>query len=327
MSILLPVYNAETYIQEAIESILEQTYTNFELIILNDGSRDNSKQIIQTIKDERIVYVEHENIGLAATLNKGITLSKADLIARQDQDDVSLKDRIAKQVAFLQNNPNVHLLGTQAVIINEKGESKNRFHKHPIQNIELKFSLLFDNPFVHSSVMFRKQAVIEVGVYDTSATIFEDYNLWSRLARKFELANLAEVLCKYREVDSSISRSTPNYQLRVMNQSKENILNCLQETTQTNLDLFLNKVYGPLQNTHIFSDLSYISSYLQLIAKGFAKNNRVDDVKMKAMLELQTLNCRKAYLNSILNSKSEPIFKKLLAKILRRINQKKFSTE
>jgi len=215
VSIVLPVYNGSQYIEEAIDSILAQLYTNFELIVCNDGSKDNSASIIQSYSDSRIRFFQQENQGLAATLNNCISVSKGKYIARQDQDDISRPDRLAQQVEFLENNKEYGMVGTWAEIW-EQRISTARFHKHPSDNLKLKFDLLFNNPFVHSSVMIRKSALDEVGGYSTDRDRQppEDYELWSRIARKFKVANIPEMLHIYREIPQSMSRTGNNPFLR-----------------------------------------------------------------------------------------------------------------
>lgn len=224
ISVLLPVYNCANYVREAIESILNQTYPHFELIIINDGSKDHSEQIIQSIQDNRIRYIPQNNQGLAATLNNGIALSKGTLIARQDADDISLPARFEEQVKFLNEHPEVVLLGTHAAIISSTGEPENIFHRHATSSAELKTDLLFDNPFVHSSVMFRKSILEKSGNYVTGDHIFEDHNLWSSISNVGEIANLPKLLVEYRQVSSGISQSISNYKPRVFYQSYQNCL-------------------------------------------------------------------------------------------------------
>ena len=212
ISILLPVYNGGKYLKEAISSILSQTYENWELIIINDGSKDDSESVVMSFSDDRIHYYTQENIGLAKTLNKGIALARGVLIARQDQDDICLPARLERQVMFLEKNPHISLLGTRADII-EENIFTSRMHLHPLGNLEIKLGLLFDNFFVHSSVMMRKNLLLEVGGYseDVSRQPPEDYELWSRFMRQGkQVANLPESLLVYREAASSMSRNGKN---------------------------------------------------------------------------------------------------------------------
>lgn len=211
VSVILPVYNGEVYLREAVDSILAQTWREFELIAIDDGSADSSVDILQQYTDDRMRVFSHSNRGLAATLNRGIELARGKYIARQDQDDISRPDRFAKQVAFLEAQPACALLGTWAEIRQDR-KLRKRFHRHPTDNATLQFELLFNNPFVHSSVMIRKSALEKVGGYTTDLARQppEDYELWSRIARCCEVANLPKLLVVYREVHGSMSRVGPS---------------------------------------------------------------------------------------------------------------------
>jgi glycosyltransferase involved in cell wall biosynthesis len=226
VSVILPVYNGGPYLEEAIQCILTQTYKNVELIIINDGSTDNSVQIIDKFSnDARIRVFNQTNQGLAATLNRGIGLSKGAYIARQDQDDISDPARLEKQVSFMETHPDYGMVGTWASIM-VNNTLTTRSHKHPSEPGILTLDLLFDNPFVHSSMMIRKTAFDEVGGYSTdkSRQPPEDYELWSRIVRKYKVANIPEILVVYREVEKSMSRTGPNPFLDHVNQiSQENL--------------------------------------------------------------------------------------------------------
>jgi glycosyltransferase involved in cell wall biosynthesis len=225
VSVLFPVYNGAPYLEDAINSILNQTYEDFEIIIIDDGSTDNSSSIIQQFKDTRIRFYAQKNQGLASTLNRAIKLSRGKYLARQDQDDLSFPKRLQKQVEFLESHPNHGLVGTWAEIW--KGSNKTeKAHKHPTDNMILRFDMLFDNPFVHSSVMLRKTVFDKVGLYSTDKCRQppEDYELWSRIARQFEVANIPEILHIYREAPKSMSRNGINPFLeKVVNISAENL--------------------------------------------------------------------------------------------------------
>jgi glycosyltransferase involved in cell wall biosynthesis len=209
VSVIMPLYNAEDYLKEAVDGILAQSYSNFELIILNDGSSDRSEEICLSYKDRRIHYHFHKNMGLAGTLNKGLELCKGIYIARQDQDDIAHKDRFDKQVNYLEAHPSVLLLGTRAKVFSDTNDFI-KLHDHATQPAVLKFDLLFDNPFVHSTIMFRKKDSDTIGGYNTDRSYFEDYELWSRFAQKGDVANLPDVLLDYRHHDKGLSKST-NY--------------------------------------------------------------------------------------------------------------------
>ena len=225
ISVILPVYNSEKYIYKSINSILQQTFTKFELLILNDGSNDSSQEIINSFDDERIRLFSHENIGLAATLNKGINLSKSDLIARQDADDISHPNRLELQFIYRQNKPECNLLGTAAQI--SDGEKLvNRYMYPPLNDMDCKFQILFKNCFIHTSVMIRKSIFKKVGVYSLSKDrrFAEDYDLWSRIARLSKVSNLIDTLVYYRELPDSLSKQNNlDYNSCIINICSENI--------------------------------------------------------------------------------------------------------
>ncbi|CAN7450942.1 glycosyltransferase [Cupriavidus necator] len=211
ISVVLPVYNGAADVEKAVDSILAQTFTDYELIIINDGSKDNSARVLESLSDPRIRLFHQDNMGLAGTLNRGIGLARGRYIARQDQDDLSHPERFARQVDFLEKHPDHGLLGTAAQIW-VGDTATERAHDHPTDHGALSFELLFNNPFVHSSIMMRKSTVEAVGGYTTDPARQppEDYELWSRMARHGRVANLAERLLVYREVPASMSRTGPN---------------------------------------------------------------------------------------------------------------------
>lgn len=225
VSIILPVYNGADWIQRGIQSVLEQTFTDFELIVIDDGSVDRSWDVISTFSDKRIIATRQSNHGLAATLNIAAKSARASYIARQDQDDLSFRLRLEKQVEFLNDHPDVGMVGTSAEVW--IGDAKTeRLLQHSTEDVSIKFDLLFDNPFVHSSVMIRRNVFEKIGGYceDKSRQPPEDYELWSRVAREFKVANLSELLLAYREVPGSMSRTGLNPFLdKLIRISAENI--------------------------------------------------------------------------------------------------------
>lgn len=206
LSVILPVYNAGPYLEAAVQSVLDQTFKDFELIAINDGSKDDSLRVLQQFKDPRIRVYTQENKGLIATLNRGISLSAGEFIARMDQDDISMPDRFEKQVAFLDANPEVGLLGTTfAVQIDETvtGIAAVLLHDH-----DLRRQLLYKNPFGHGTVMFRRALGEKLdGWYSETAENAEDFELWSRVAAVTKIANLPEPLYIWRDNPTGISSS------------------------------------------------------------------------------------------------------------------------
>jgi hypothetical protein len=225
VSVVLSVRNGGTDLPKALETILNQSFSDLELIAINNGSTDGTRAFLDQVVDPRVRVYHQEDKGLAAALNRGISLARGRYIARQDHDDWAVPTRIAQQVAFLDAKPDHALVGTRAEIW--IGDSPTgRFHDHPTEDAELRFALLSNNYIVHSSVMMRKAALDEVGVYatDPSRQPPEDYELWSRIARRFRIANLPERLTIYRELPTSMSRASANpFKEKVILISAENL--------------------------------------------------------------------------------------------------------
>lgn len=211
VSIVMPVYNGEKFLKEAITSILNQTYSNFEFIIINDGSIDNSEEIILSFTDSRIVYVKNpENYKLIKTLNIGFSMAKGKYIARMDADDVSHPERLHKQVQFLDVNEYYGLIGTGVNLLN--GEIKTQMLYHT-DHESLKFALAFYCPFIHPSVMIRKSVLEGMDVvFDNQYLHAEDYELWTRLVFKTKMANISEYLFDYRIHEAQISSQYSDFQ-------------------------------------------------------------------------------------------------------------------
>lgn len=199
ISVVMPAYNAEKYIGEAIESILHQTFSDFECIIIDDGSTDRTWETIQeyTQKDERIVGVKNgKNIQISATLNKGVGMAKWEYIARMDADDISMPERFAKQVAFLDANPDVGIVWWSMQLFNEKGVIWTR--QYYLTDLEIRKHLFFFSPFCHPSIMMRAELVRMVWWYGLDMVYAEDYDLYFKLGTKTQFANLSETVLQYR---------------------------------------------------------------------------------------------------------------------------------
>ncbi len=207
ISVLMPVYNGEKYLREAIESILNQTLTDFEFIIINDGSTDNTEGIILSYYDSRIKYIKNKkNIKLIETLNKGIKVSKGKYIVRMDADDISIPDRFEKQLDFLEKNPEYGLCSGNAISIDTKNKkiSKKWWNNN---DLPIEWLLLWENPIAHPTVMLRKEILIKYNEYYNKKSLHsEDYDLWCRMALHSKLKRLDDVLLYYRISESSVFR-------------------------------------------------------------------------------------------------------------------------
>lgn len=206
VSVMMAVYNSETYLKEAIDSILNQTYKNFEFIIANDGSKDRSRDIILSYTDPRIVYIENrENLGIVATRNKCIDISKGKYIAVLDSDDIALPSRLEKQVKFMESNPEYGLCGTYFKVINKKGKKLYNV-KFPITDFELKTYLHFGNCFCHSTILLRTQLAQSIR-YPEAFQLGEDYALWQSISSVSKVYNLPFFSTYYRIHTQNISSS------------------------------------------------------------------------------------------------------------------------
>ena len=225
ISVLMPAYNSEKYIAEAIESILNQTYADFEFIIINDGSTDNTSKIVQEYakKDTRIKFVNHtKNKGLVGVLNEGISLCSGEYIARMDSDDISLPLRFEKQIMYMDTNPECGVLGTYFKIFGDINQDIQK----PI-NVKT-FDILSGAFVAHPTVMMRKSVIDKYGFrYDPNYKHAEDLELWSRMVFVTEIHNLPEILLNYRWADTNISVVHADEQKNVTQRIKQNILNKL----------------------------------------------------------------------------------------------------
>lgn len=204
ISVILPAYNAELYLREAIDSVLTQTFNDFELIVLNDGSIDQTENIILSYDDSRIIYVKNEqNLGLIGTLNKGMALAKGKYIARMDADDICFPERFEKQVAFLENNKEYIICGTSAYRFHNDILDRKAFNV-PLSDESIRVRLFFNSGFIHPSVMFRADVVkAHHIVFNEAYKYAEDYFFWMDLLKYGKGFNLKEKLLYYRVVATS----------------------------------------------------------------------------------------------------------------------------
>ncbi|NDV67850.1 glycosyltransferase family 2 protein [Dysgonomonas sp. 25] len=209
VSVLMPCYNVEAFVEESLNSILNQTYRNLEIIAINDCSKDRTSEILHRMaeSDSRIrVFDNEENLKLIATLNKGIALCSGEYIARMDADDISLPTRIEKEVAFLEAHPDHDIVSCFFSTFPSEHPSKRSLHVNPLRNEELQAYLLFKSGICHPAVMIRKRAFKELGLrFKQQYLHVEDYALWSEAIYKTKLANIGEVLLLYRVHQSQVS--------------------------------------------------------------------------------------------------------------------------
>ena len=209
VTVLMPVFNSERFLHDAIQSVVEQTFSDFELLIFNDGSTDKSTQIIQSFKDSRIRhFFSTKNIGYVRQLNKGLAMASGTYIARMDSDDIALPQRFEEQIRVLKNEPKQAMVGSWAETIDEFGRHLG-FAYPPSEDSLIKLSIThFINPFIHSSVFVKKATLEKHSLqYDFSLSFSEDLDLWEKLSEHSLLGNLPKVLIKYRQHWGSVTAS------------------------------------------------------------------------------------------------------------------------
>lgn len=214
ISVLLPFYNARDYLKLSIESVLEQTYKDFELILINDGSSDDSLAIAESFADHRIRIINSPlNKGIVASLNIGLEQANGHYIARMDADDLCSPMRFEKQIEFLERHLEIGIVGCSAQLIDGQG-NKIGFHRMPISSLEVRWNSMFICPFLHSSILMRKVILEKNSLkYDAFYYPAEDYELWGRFLEVSEGANLPEMLINYRTHHKSISSLNKNRQI------------------------------------------------------------------------------------------------------------------
>lgn len=205
VTVLMPVYNAAPYLAEAIQSVLQQTFTDFEFLIIDDGSTDESVVVIQKFHDSRIRLIHNDiNQGLVAALNKGLGFAQGEYVARMDADDVCLPERLALQVAFMEAHREIGICGTWVEVI---GESSGQILCYPTDPDVLKCAHLFGPALAHPTVMIRRELLNKTKLlYDPSYKHAEDFELWVRAAECTSLANIGKVLLRYRLNSHQVSK-------------------------------------------------------------------------------------------------------------------------
>ena len=262
ITVLLPVYNCELYIQTAVESILNQTFTDFELLIIDDASTDATVAILKKFDDSRIQLIQKPvNSGYTTSLNYGLQLAQGEYIARMDADDISYPERFAKQIAYLETHLEVVVCGTTYKIVdNDKRIAL------PEQHDAIKIGLLWGNCILHPSVMIRKKVIDDFSIlYDTSKEPAEDYALWVRLLSMGKLHNLQEVLVEYRVYGNQVSRKRAEEQKKNDIATKFQLLQYLEVQWDDNESAFLERQFGKTELVS-FQDLKIFKGIQKKLA-------------------------------------------------------------
>lgn len=216
ISVLMPVYNGERFLKGAIESVLRQTYSHFEFIIIDDGSTDHTAAIIADYRDSRIrPFRNQSNLGLIASLNKGLDLARGKYIARMDSDDMCYPRRFERQLAFMEQNPDVGICGTW---VRTLGTGWPQTRRYPTNPDDVRSMLVFHSALAHPTVLMRAGAIRDCGLrYEDEFRHAEDYAFWVKAARCFKLANIPEILLGYRVHASQVTVINAHKQMRAAN--------------------------------------------------------------------------------------------------------------
>ncbi len=273
VSVVLPVYNGAETIRNAVESIFSQTLEDFELIVIDDGSTDNTSEILKSMNDDRLIVLYQENKGIVPSLNRGIEIAKGKYIARMDADDVSQPERLEKQVSFLESNPTYGIVGTATKIVYSNGKTRIRFRPRDTKSILKNFIRIC--PFSHSSVLIRKTVFEKVGLYDLESSEelnAEDYDMWTRiLAARYDMANLSEALVTYYRVSESITRRVSFW--KRLKQKMLMRTKAIKELKLSYLE-YLNLVFVAILNTFVHFNIIYIDNIFNYLSRksGEAQN-------------------------------------------------------
>ncbi|MDH3692561.1 MAG: glycosyltransferase, partial [Gammaproteobacteria bacterium] len=264
VTVLMPVYNREEYVGDAIRSILSQTYADFEFLIINDGSTDNSREIIASYSDERIKVLDTENKGWASALRTGVSQAKGRYIARMDSDDISLPKRLEQQNDYLDQNPNVAFVHSLVDYIDPNGELIRRRVGHCFSDIETKWHLLWRNVVVHPAVMLRSSVLKKHNLnYLSDRYRADDFDLWNRLARVGDIHCIPEVLLRYRIHGDSATRT-----------------NAMKAQFDVYRDVIKDNwaAYGKNITRATAADLAVISSGTQIDARYYQYDHLIDNL-------------------------------------------------
>ena len=290
VSILMSVYNGTRFLREAMDSILNQSFGDFEFIIMDDGSNDKTWEILSeySIRDKRIVLLRNKtNIGLTKSLNRCLSVSCGLYIARQDDDDISLHDRLKIQVDYLDNHPDVILVSGNYDRIDENSRLIKSM-KLDCDDKTILWHLTFYNYIGgHSQVMFRRDEILRLGGYSESFTHAQDYDLWLRLSRLGKIAIIRDTILKYRVHDNRItSKNSEEQQICVLNASRNHLTEMLGEqlslSEMMSLWSFWCLVIPNDSNTQD-NGIKFINARLRQIKNAFLKNQYFDKVKLETL--------------------------------------------
>jgi glycosyltransferase involved in cell wall biosynthesis len=281
ISVLMCVYNGQDYLADAVQSVLHQTFGDFEFLIVNDGSTDRSAAILSSFGDQRIRIIDNgNNLGLIRSLNIGLDAAKGEFVARMDADDICTPDRFQKQIAFFDSHPDVGICGSWLSIID-----KQEVYKFPLTHDEIKLAMLGYNPVAHPSVMLRSSALNRSGMrFDPDFPDAEDYELWTRVVLTTRFANLPETLLRYRKHDKQVTQKKMDLVNTTSGRIKIGLLSSLgisPTETERKLHLFLfNDQYKELRTDELLPEAD---AWMNKIVSANLRFQQFDDRRLRAL--------------------------------------------
>lgn len=276
VSVVMTVFNGGIYIRESIESIINQTYSNFEFIIVNDASTDDTESIIKSFSDNRIIYVKNElNSGIGPSRNKANKLARGKYIATLDADDIAHEERLQKQVVFLEKNTNIAVCGSSFTQIDTEGK-KIRKITLPVDPIAIRTELLLWNCICNPSIMIRKD-VSHANPYKKEFELTEDFELWYRISLDKEIYNLPEALCLYRVHEGNISTVKKEKLMQVAKKLFQIILTDLKiEFSEAELDMHRDALYFLYDKFESPKNLENLETWFHKLLEHIRNNDKYD---------------------------------------------------
>jgi len=291
VSVVMPVYNGEEYLREAMASILNQTFEDFELIVINDGSTDSTTDIVYEFEknDSRVVHIRQENAGIVSALNRGLELARGDYIARMDADDICHPERFAVQVEFLRNNRDYVVCGSDYELLGASGE----YVRTPRGDAACRAKLLYESCFAHPTVMIRSSALRDLAArYEAEFQYAEDYQLWTKLSHAGLLHNIGMALLKYRVHAAQISSSKKQIQ------RERHAKAAISHLTEMGVE-----VTGEQFHTLLWPELNSFLGGVLYLGKGVKLScklvSRAQDARMYLLMALAKVLIRNAVKSSI----------------------------
>ncbi len=284
VSVIMPVYNGERYLAEAIDSVINQTYEDWELIVVDDGSLDASVSIVESYEDLRIRLIKNpQNVGVAKSLNRAIEASNGQYIARMDSDDICMPDRLQTQVSYLRQNPDVMLVGSSVIFLGEKAG----VFRYPLSDDDIRVQLHFNSSFAHPTVMWRSDFAAENGLrYQEDPPTAEDYQLWVEFCALAPVANIAKPLLKYR-VDTSIKISNYLKQQHAGGREiREGFLKKLTDFSDT--DIYLHHAVCEGQYAELTDQLDEILSWLERLQRALIQSGQFESKAVSNIIQSYT---------------------------------------